>query len=368
VAVGPRGKPGAGNGGSISELMAQLGVTSWTQVPNPILERWMEADQPPRLRVMAALVRHSFGYQRPYAVHLVKGKERPLQQADLSRLLGIAQRWMKRVLAKVESQGLIRGDGKLLYPVATPPEMGVKLTLPAFSSPFAFSSPQDQLLLDDPEYAKEVAEIKSDYLRELGQAKGRMTRRLEIAKARAAERAKGVNLTPIPAPALEAPMGVNLAPVLGVDLTPKAESPPHPLLREKKESKAGRQAVHSVTEESAPAAGPPACPALSAEQAELSDYLKGFAGVLGTAPDPGEVIEIHARLRAASIGQFRTHVENRLARGFRPRGWRVFQKLAADCAAGQEAFAAAGALPAAEDKQQQKIRRLRRALAPKGGV
>lgn len=344
--MNPPRKPSASNGKALPELMAQLGVTSWTNVPNPILERWMEPDNPARLRVMAALVRHSFGYQRPYAVHMVKGKERPLQQADLARMLGMQDRWLRKVLAEIKSEGLVEARGKLLIPVATPPKNRSKSALPAFSSPFASSSPSggdgDDPLLTDPEYAREVAEIKRDYLRELCEAKGRMAKRLALARAQAEERAKGEQKTK--RADLNLKEGADLAPPI------RKES-------EKKEEEAGGRA--RVEEDRS--SSPPAFPSLEVE--ELHHYLEGLSHLIGTAPDPAETAEIHARLKPASIGLFQTHVQNRLARGFRPRGWRVFRQLAADCAASGKAFAAAPAKPVAvAEPEKEKLRRLKRAM------
>jgi len=339
----PRKSPGS-EGLALPELMAQLGITSWTSVPNAILERWMAPDNPPRLRVMAALVRHSFGFQSPYAVHVVKGRQQPLYQADLARMLKMHRRWVKRLLSEVRAAGLIKCDGKLLYPVPRPPEMGAKSAPFAFSSRFAPASPLEAEAegLDDPEYLNEVAQIKRDYLREIAQAKGRMAERLALARARARQRA----------------MGADFAPILGADLTPILLSPPPlpPLSEKIKEKKgAGGQAARVETEEvDRPPAGPPAFPSPKVE--ELHRYLESIAHLVGTAPTLAEAAEIHKRLKPATIDQFRTHIENRLARGFRPRGWAIFHELAADCA---KAPTAQGATP---DARTAKLLQLQRAL------
>lgn len=351
MAVGPPRKPIRAEGVAIPELMAQLGVSSWTNVPNAILERWMGPDYPPKLRVLAALVRHSFGYQSPHAVHLVKGQPRPLRQVDLARLLGLEKRWLKRILAEARCDGLVTVDRKLVYPVATPSvaspvrqkrKMGVKLT--PFASPSPLPPAHDALA--DPEYLTEVTEIKADYKREIGLAKGRLVQRLQIAQARALQRGKGVDLTP----------------QLGVDLTPNQG--PYKRKESEKKGQAGGQYVQVEAAEASLPASPPAFPSLEVQ--ELARYLEQFTHLVGEAPPLAEVEEIHQRLLPATIGQFRTHVDNRLARGFRPHGWRVLRQLAADCAASKEAVDAAPPADAsAPTERRAKLARLQRALGPK---
>jgi hypothetical protein len=321
-------------GVAVPELMAQLGVSSWTNVPNPILERWMGADYPPKLRILAALVRQSFGYQSPYCVHLVKGRQRPLRQADLGRLLRLHCRWIKRVWAELRREGCVTVQDRLIYVTPNPP--------PPPEIRVATDAETGEAI-SDCEYLAEMAEAKRLYVHEISAAKARLSERLRLARIRAMERAEGANLTP--------QNGGQLDPHFGAYKRKESE----------KKGPAGGQYSQPRIEEPAPPASPPAFPSVEVEQ--LHRYLEQFTHLVGEAPDPAEVAEIHKRLNSASIGQFQTHVDNRLARGWKPRGWRVFRLLAADCAASVEQFAHG---PPAERPElqphQQDLARLQRAL------
>lgn len=354
---------------SASKLMEQLGVSSWTEVPNAVLERWMAPDQPARLRLMAAVVRYSFGYRSAYAVHLVKGQQRPLRQADLSRLLSLHEVTVRRLLVEIRREGLVMTDGNRVYPIPNPPpasstehpgrkgERSVAELAPStVSSPLAVSSPVLEEALDS-EYYAEAAEIKADYRREISAAKARMWQRLQIARSKAKQRAAQARFVADSATLPEQYAVADSA----TETVADSATVQGPYKRNENETKGppGRQAAQVETE-----AGPPAFPSLEVE--ELHRYLESLVHLVGTAPHPAETAEIHKRLKSASIEQYRTHVSNRLARGLQPRGWRIFRELADDCGQARADAGQAGQPEAsAPPERQAKIARLQRALGVK---
>jgi len=109
---------------NIPKFLRELGVDSWTNLPNSTLDHLMTGRYPEILRVMACVVRHSFGYQSQQCIQFkrIKGKlvAVPLLQADIAEKLELCKQNVHRATAELEEDGLIDFDGRRILLNAYP--------------------------------------------------------------------------------------------------------------------------------------------------------------------------------------------------------------------------------------------------------
>jgi hypothetical protein len=116
-------KPARSEGGGRPQLMLDLGVETWVNLPRPILNHLTSRAFPMKQRVWAAIIIHSYGheYQNPYCQFRERnGDLRPMLQKDLCRELGIFAPHISHVISDLEREHLLRIEAGKLYPVPKP--------------------------------------------------------------------------------------------------------------------------------------------------------------------------------------------------------------------------------------------------------
>ena len=104
------------------QLMADLDVEYWVNLPRDTLEHLMTDRFPRRERIWACIILHSYGheYLSPFCQRIVNGRRQEMRKVDIARELDIDKAGVSREFARFETDGLVRTEGKRIYPCPKP--------------------------------------------------------------------------------------------------------------------------------------------------------------------------------------------------------------------------------------------------------
>jgi hypothetical protein len=355
-------KPATSEGNRRPRSMAELGIVSWTAIPNPVLEHWMTEAFTVKLRVMACVVRYSFGFRRLSCVIQDGRTLRPMLQADIARLLNLHKGSVTKAVQELVLERLVRLDGRQLYAIANPSEA---------PQPKILELPGQREIPEvaDPEYLEEIEGARAEYSRTIQQARAVLRQGLEKAKRHYQARQAALGLPAVAIPATLPPTEELRIPALKVAGSATFELPdsqPVSLLKKRKKiykkrksGWVGEELVVGSSSAPPPDATPThPLPSQEIEKAlpttlEVYDYLKQFTREIGKAPDLKIALKLQRRLCGASIEQLELLRQQRCQTGLVINSYGIFLNLADDVARSQEAFTnGAPTRPKSREEQQ----------------
>jgi hypothetical protein len=146
------------------QLMQDLGVKHWANVPVQVLEFLTAPIFPRPVRILSLLIRQSWGYGRPDAIKGIKrtrfGHEYavPLLQRDIVEILNIEKEHVSRTVTQLERIGALKVDGKKLLPVPNPVIQGLE------------KLPDSATFFSELPIFQQLENLKSEYRTELAAA------------------------------------------------------------------------------------------------------------------------------------------------------------------------------------------------------
>lgn len=330
-------------------VLLDLKGINYTAVPNEVLDHWQTEAFPVTLRVMACIVRNSFGYHTACCMrHQEKQKPRPMQQVDLAEILKLSKSQVSKAIHELTAQRLVWFTGRLLYAVANPGE---------FPAPAPTRAREAEAQEKDPEYHQEIEEARAEYQAALNQARAHLQQRLKLAELHYQSRQAGAAGPEVAEPG-------NLARVAGIDnselpeLTTKVAGNATRIIIEVKKVYKGerKQAREELRGNSTrePREASPACPLPSSKNQKLEkafEYLNQFTPQIGKSPPQQLVAEFVERLKGASLEQVETVRQQRVSAGLVFHSYGIFLEFADDCATSKEAFES-GKKPVTREQRQ----------------
>lgn len=355
-------KPAASEGHHGNFLMAQLKIL-WSAVPNDVLRHWMSQEFPTNLRVMACVVRHSFGSETLCCVAKEDDPTSPpLQQTDIAKLLNLHKGSVAKAIRQLTLERLVHLEGRKIYAIAEPSKAPSPKILEMPSQP---ETPE----LRDPDYLQEIQEARVEYSRTMQQAKAVLQHQLEKARLhyQARQAALGKHFTSCDSgnfpPTEKLPILARKVAKIATSELPDSQ-PYHYLAQKDIHTKETSEWVGEELVVGSSSAPPPDAtpthplPSQESKKAhpttlEVYEYLKQFTPQIGKAPDVRISLNIHRHLRGASIQQLELLRQQRCQSGLAINSYGIFLNLADDVARSQEAFmTGAPTRPKSREEQQ----------------
>lgn len=334
-----RKPPESTDGHSRPALMAQLGISDWTNVPNKNLEHWMDSRElPDWFRVLACIVRHSLGYQSDRCIRLERGQKRPFKQVDIARRLEMREPHVSRAMAVLERNGSVRTHGQTIFFCHEPRPQTEAINRPAAEE---FSPLHRQL--------RAIRAVFNHALRKLAESGKFETLNLaDCGNFSGPKVADSDRLSLLPESSEssgESGWVGSLLTVILEELRKPTEALTHTPAGDFKTLEALQKALaekdQRIEQLEAELAQRNITQPTAKEERELLEYLRLFERAIGKGHPPTKIVRaVHDRLRGVPVAHFKMLVDRRASdQNFHLTSWGLFLNLADDAFEHRDFFA-----------------------------